>query len=150
MIFVLSVLICIRLRSHQAWQSSIMSCSSWALLAMRTRSSTYRIAPIQLRSPVDLISGKFNLRNFARSSLISSAEKIPKSVGERRLPSGRPQPIGSSLLAGMRECKTRMRTRLEFSRRRFHIFPLMLLSLRMSATWQVAFCGHWGRLLCIQ
>ena len=134
MIFVLSVLICIRLRSHQAWGASIMSCSSWALVAMRTRSSTYRIAPIQLRSSVDLISGKFNFGNFARSSLISSAKKIPKSVGDRRLPSGRPRPMGSSLLSGMRECRTHIRTRLEFSRRRFHIFPLMLLSLRMSAS----------------
>jgi len=134
MIFVLSVLICMRLRSHQAWQASIMSCSSWALVAMRTRSSTYRIAPIQLRSSVDLISGKLNCGNFACSSLISSAARIPKSVGERRLPSGRPQPMGSLLQAGMRECRTRMHTRLEFSRRRFHIFPLMLLSLRMSAS----------------
>jgi len=34
------VLICMRLRSHQAWQASIVSCSSWALVAMRTRRST--------------------------------------------------------------------------------------------------------------
>jgi len=79
------------------------------------------------------VSGKFKFGNLASSSSISSAAKIPKSVGERRLPSRRPQLMGSSLLAGMREWRTRMRTRLEFSRKSFHIFPLMLLSLRIIA-----------------
>ena len=63
---------------------------------------------------------------------LAYAAKIPKHLGERRLPSGRPRPIGSLLLAGVREFRIAYSLAWKFFRSTFHIFPFMLS--RMNAT----------------